>query len=384
VHRDTVYRAVTTGYVTIPVLLYLFAIFALSRREGPGRAGTRLRFPVLAAAASPLTTFVARAVPGYTSLGSASVVLLVVLSMAIAAWALRSQRHPLSPLGWIMGVTALVIVLDVATGSNLHTSSILGYSLQSAGRFHGIPNTTFAVLTACTLLGCAMHVQFAPRRREALIAVALAFLLVVVADGAPGLGDDAGGILALVPLFALTLYGFRGTKVRLRTLALIGLITVIALAIAAGVDLLRPPEARTHLGRFAASLFGDDGSDVFTTTVLRKQAANFRILTKSVWTWVIPAATLFLLYVLVWERRGSQLLPRGSAIRVGLVASLAGSMLGFATNDSGPVVIALFFVYIGPYLTLLALEQEPNADGVRVVPPVPTVRPVTESAPATR
>ena len=384
VHRETVYRPVTTGYVIVQVLLYLFAIFALSRREGPGRTGVHLRFLVLAAAAFPLATFVARATPGYTSLGSASVVLLVVLSMAIAAWALRSRRHPLSPLGWIMGATALVIVLDVATGSRLHTSSILGYSLQSAGRFHGIPNTTFAVLTACTLLGAAMHVQYAPRRREALIAVGLGFLLVIVADGAPGLGDDAGGILALVPLFALTLYGFRGTKIRLRTLALIGLATVVALGIAAGVDLLRPPEARTHLGRFAASLFGDDGSDVFATTVLRKQAANFRILTKSVWTWVIPAAALFLLYVLVWERRGSQLLPRGSAIRVGLIASLAGSMLGFATNDSGPVVIALFFVYIGPYLTLLALEQEPDAEGVRVSPPAPTVRPVTETAPLSR
>ncbi|MEY2477180.1 MAG: hypothetical protein QOG87_2495 [Actinomycetota bacterium] len=384
VYRETVYRPVTTGYVIVQVLLYLFAIFVLSRREGPGLAGGPLRFVVLAAAAFPLATFVARAIPGTTSLGGASVLLLIALSLGIAAWALRSRRHPLSPLGWIMGATALVIVLDVATGSRLHTSSILGYSLQSAGRFHGIPNTTFAVLTACTLLGCAMHVQYAPRRREALIAVALAFLLVIVADGAPGLGDDAGGILALVPLFALTLYGFRGTKIRLRTLALIGVATAVALALAAGVDLLRPPEARTHLGRFAASLFDGNGSDVLGTTILRKQAANFRILTKSVWTWVIPAAALFLLYVLVWERRGSQLLPRGSAIRVGLIASLAGSMLGFATNDSGPVVIALFFVYIGPYLTLLALEQEPDAEGVRISPPSPTVRPVTETAPAAR
>jgi hypothetical protein len=384
VHRETVYRPVTTGYVIIQVLLYLFAIFALSRREGPGAAGGPLRFLVLAAAAFPLATFLARAVPGYTSLGSASVVLLVLLSMGLAAWALRARRHPLSPLGWLMGATAFVIVLDVATGSNLHTSSILGYSLQSAGRFHGIPNTTFAVLTACTLLGAAMHVQYAPRRREALIAVTLCFLLVVVADGAPGLGDDAGGILALVPLFALTLYAFRGQKVRLRTLALIGVATAAALALAAGVDLLRPPEARTHLGRFAASLFDGNGSDVFTTTVLRKQAANFRILTKSVWTWVIPAGAIFMLYVLVWERRGSQLLPRGSAIRAGLIASVAGSMIGFATNDSGPVVIALFFVYIGPYLTLLALEQEPNAEGVRVSRPTPTVRPVSQTAPATR
>jgi hypothetical protein len=128
-------------------------------------------------------------------------------------------------------------------------------------------------------------------------------------------------------------------------------------------------------------MFDGNGSDVFGTTLIRKQTANFRILTKSVWTWVIPAAALFMLYLLVWERRGAQLLPRGSALRVGLIASLAGSMLGFATNDSGPVVIALFFVYIGPYLTLLALEQ-PDAEGVRARPPPPALRPVSEIAPA--
>ena len=35
----------------------------------------------------------------------------------------------------------------------------------------------------------------------------------------------------------------------------------------------------------------------------------------------------------------------------------SGSLLGFLANDSGPIVIALFFVYLGPYLTLLALTR---------------------------
>jgi hypothetical protein len=381
-YREAIYKPVTTGYVILQVLLYLFAIFALSRREGPGSAGAPLRLLVLAAAAFPLASLLARALPFTTTLGSWSVLLLTGLSVTIAAWALRSRRHPLSPLAWIMGITAVVIVADVATGSNLHTSSILGYSLQSAGRFHGIPNTTFAVLTACTVLGCAMHVQYAPRRREAVIAAGLVFVLVVVADGAPGLGDDGGGIITLVPLFGLTLYAFRGTRVRLRTLLLIGAVTAGVFLLAAGIDLLRPPESRTHLGRFLASLFDGSGGDVFTTTVLRKQAANFRILSRSVWTWVIPAAALFMLYLLVWERRGAQLLPRGSALRAGLIAAVAGSVLGFATNDSGPVVIALFFVYIAPYLTLLALEQQPGVTSMATGAQGKGLAPVTRIAPA--
>ena len=382
-YRETVYRPVTTGYVIIQVLLYLFAIFALpaAKVRAPDRRCASWCWPPPPSRSRPSWPAPSRFT---TSLGGASVILLVALSMGLAVWALRARRHPLSPLGWIMGATALVIVLDVATGSRLHTSSILGYSLQSAGRFHGIPNTTFAVLTACTLLGAAMHVQYAPRRREALIAVRLCFLLVIVADGAPGLGDDAGGILALVPLFALTLYGFRGTKIRLRTLALIGVATVVALGIAAGVDLLRPPEARTHLGRFAASLFGSDGSDVLGTTVLRKQAANFRILTKSVWTWVIPAAALFMLYVLVWERRGSQLLPRGSASE-----SASSPRSPGACSGSPPTTRARWSSPCSSSTSARSSpcwrwNRNPTPRGSGYPTPVPTVRPVTETAPAAR
>ena len=31
-------------------------------------------------------------------------------------------------------------------------------------------------------------------------------------------------------------------------------------------------------------------------------------------------------------------------------------LVGFATNDSGPVLVALVFSYVGPFMTLRALE----------------------------
>ena len=34
----------------------------------------------------------------------------------------------MSPLGWLMGLTAAVLMLDVATGSRLQVNSVLGYS----------------------------------------------------------------------------------------------------------------------------------------------------------------------------------------------------------------------------------------------------------------
>ena len=51
-------------------------------------------------------------------------------------------------------------------------------------------------------------------------------------------------------------------------------------------------------------------------------------------------------------------MPRGSALRAGVVAALLCGLLGFAVNDSGTVVTALVFVYMGPFVTLLALRRD--------------------------
>ena len=51
-------------------------------------------------------------------------------------------------------------------------------------------------------------------------------------------------------------------------------------------------------------------------------------------------------------------MPPGSALRAGVVATLGVGIIGNALNDSGVVVTALVFVYVGPFLTLLALEGD--------------------------
>src|SRR5690606_26456513 len=146
----------------------------------------------------------------------------------------------------------------ILTGARLQTSSLLGYSLHSAARFNGIGNSAFAALTATTMLVAAIHVQMAPRRREALVFAGCLLAFVVVVDGAPQLGDAVGGILTMVPLFALLWYVLSGRTLRWRTVLTAAGATIGVLALATVVDLLRPSASRTHLGRFAARV-GDNG-----------------------------------------------------------------------------------------------------------------------------
>jgi hypothetical protein len=170
------------------------------------------------------------------------------------------------------------------------------------------------------------------------------------------LGSDVGGILTLVPVFGLTLLVLSGRRLTWRMVLLAGAVTVVAVAGAAVVDLLRPPEVRTHLGRLVSES-RTEGVSPLITTVSRKLATNFRTY-RSPWTWAVIIISVYLLAVLVGARGWTRLLPPGSAVRAGTIGALAAGLLGYATNDSGIVVTALVFVFLGPYLTLLALEDE--------------------------
>lgn len=354
--RQRTYVPLTTWYVTVQALAYLFAIFLFSRLGGARRAAPFLRLVVLAVSAWPLATFVLRAIPDAADWGGWAIALLLVIDAALVALSLRARRRPLSPLAWLAGATVAVILVDVWTGSRLQMSSILGYSMQTAGRFTGIGNTTFAVLAATTVLAVCLHVHHAPRRREALATAAGVCALVVMTDGLPSLGADVGGILSLVPVFALLLWALAGRRVSWKTLVVAGGAAVVALVGVAMVDYLRPVESRTHLGGFVADLRAE-GLDPLWTTSARKVSANLRTV-RSPWTATVPIITAYVLWMLVRAKGWQRLVPPGSALRAAALGVLAVGILGNVVNDSGIVVTAVVFVYLGPLLTLVALDRE--------------------------
>lgn len=355
-YRERTYFPITVVYIVVQALLYLFAMLALARHRGGTRISSFLRVAVVAIAAFPLSTFVFRAVPEVARLGNAGVAVLLAIDAVITALALRARRHPLSPLSWVVWLTAGLIIVDLGLGARLQYSSLLGYSLHTAARFTGLGNTAFATLAASAAIAACIHVHYAPRRREALVTAGALFAITILADGAPTLGNDVGGILTLVPVYGLTFWALTGRRISWRAVAVFVAVLVVVLGAATGVDLLRPADQRTHLGRFAADLLS--GNDNSTTTIARKAATNVRVLGASIWTWMVPIIAIFSLFLLVYLDRASELLPPRSALRIGAVSALAAGLVGFAVNDSGVVVTALVFVYLGPYLTLLAVASE--------------------------
>ena len=140
----------------------------------------------------------------------------------------------------------------------------------------------------------------------------------------------------------------------------------------AALDLARAPESRTHLGRFASDLLNGRAGE----TLSRKAAANWALLTRNVFTLIVPPLLAAFAVVLARADRWPATAPLGRALqrqpglRAGLGAALVTGLLGFAVNDSGVVVPAVMMLLVVPIAVEAAARHRNPDDGVPDVLPV--------------
>ena len=364
--RERVWLPVTTVFIVAQVGLWFLTGYAVFSRT-PWVPWAGLRFAAIAVAAFPLATLLLRALPNVARMGNAGLAVLVALDLAVVAVAWRARRRPLSPLSWILGVTVVLLVADVATGARLQLAGILGYSPQTASRWFGIGNTAFGVLAGATLLLAGLHVAHSPRRREALVTVAALVAVVTFVDGAPFLGADVGGVVTLVPVGGLALVALAGGRLTWPRAATVGGATAGALAVLTAADLLRPPESRTHLGRLASETLNSGDGSLFAT-LARRAEVTLDVVTQNFWTAVTPVIAVLVLVALLRMPWARIRVPPGTPMRVGLLAALVAGLLGMAVNDSGVIVVAMVMVCVGPVLALMALTEGPAGLGALLEP----------------
>jgi hypothetical protein len=302
--------------------------------------------------------------------GLAIAVAAAVLAMVAAV---LGRFDPVAPPVLLCGLAVAVLGVDILTGGTLQLNTVFGYSPIVAGRFAGYGNQAFSILTISALVLVTGGWEISRRRRpdsgdraRTVVAVAL-FLVVVVLDGFPLWGSDVGGVLASIPAFTVCILVLRGIRIRPRLVALVAASTVGVLVVFAALDLARPVDSRTHLGRFAQKLLDGDGAVILQ----RKLEANVSILTSTVWTFVIPVALLFVGYLTL---RPNRLMRRLNAEHSGFrafgISGLTLGLLAWAVNDSGVAIPALMLTVALPYTAYLALglgtldaEDAPPPDG---------------------
>lgn len=330
--------------VLLQALLYLGAYLILRRHPRDSTRSRVLSFThvvAIAAAAGPAATYLANVLPWWQAQHPVPS-LLVAISLSGAAltgvaFAGPWRSHPFGPAGAVAGLTAIVLLGDLLAGAQLQLASLAGYSPIVAGRFVGFGNLAFAIFGTAMLLATAALVSGRTARTTTVLVAGMGALAILV-DGAPFLGSDFGGVIALVPAFG-TLW-ILATGRRLSVVRLGGLLGagVLAVVMIATIDYLRPEESRTHLGRFVEAVLDGEAAVI----VQRKLEANLSLLTNSVLTLMVPLVLIFLTFLV---RRPSGLLPwtfvRVPTLRAGLFAVLVLGVVGALVNDSGVAIPAM-------------------------------------------
>ena len=163
-------------------------------------------------------------------------------------------------------------------------------------------------------------------------------VVAVIVDGAPALGSDFGGVIALVPAFGTLGILASGRRLSWARLAVLVGAGVVVVGTIATLDYLRPEEDRTHLGRFVESvLTGDAG-----TVVQRKIDAN-RLAAHQQCPDPDGAAgpALPRLPAPPAQRAVAMDLRTGPTLRAGLAGVLVLGVVGALLNDSGVAIPAM-------------------------------------------
>jgi hypothetical protein len=297
-----------------------------------GRAEVRLAARVLAPL--PALTFVVNVLPWWRWSHIEYAAVLAALCVVVAAvTTLVARRHRIAAMLGVPAVSLVVVVVDQLVGAPMQLSSPLGYNPIGAGRFVGVGNLDFAVLAATAVFVAAVVGSRLPRR-TGLVVAGLVLVVAVVVDVAPPLGDDAGGVLAMVPAAVVVLAVLAGVRLSVRRISAVVIATVVLAVAVALADYSRPATSQTHIGQFVGQLLhGGAGTEVG-----RKAHAALATVGLTVSTAVVVACIVAALVRRDRLRVAAEADP-------GLLALLTGALvlavLGSALNDSGLTIAAV-------------------------------------------
>jgi hypothetical protein len=356
--RDEVLPTVVT---TVIVALAVLCLAALLRRRLPERTRGLLRPAALAAlGVVPATFLVGRLQSTVGSTARYAVGLLAIaLAIGVVAAAIERWRTGLGPIVALGAIVAMFLV-DVSLGAPLQVNTVFGYSLSVAGRFAGVGNLAFALFGAATIL---LATLVADRWGRSGVRAAVVLLAVVVlVEGLPMLGADVGGVLSMVPAFGVTamvLAGRRPRPLHLGVLAALGGAAVLAFA---ALDLARPEDSRTHLGRVAADVL-DGRWSTLGDSLSRRWQASFGGAETSSWLLVGGLLVVTTAYAVAVAKGwlGPEAPPRRQEVPAR--AAMAGlgvlAAVGLVANDSSIAVPTTMLIVVAPIAVLQALAGRP-------------------------
>lgn len=346
------------------LLAWLGVVFVLGALGGWHATRRRaLRVGALAMMWIPVMVLFTAIVQPRTAIGEAGVIALCCFAAgAVTDRVLPWPRGPAIPAA----VTLFAYAFDMFRNSNVLVRSLLGPNPRFGSRFYGIGNELEIILTIVLLMGVAAALSYAERSRRnaALFAGAGVVIGIVICSGR--FGADVGGAFTVGSGVAVaTLVMLPGRPSR-RAIALAIVSPLIALALLAGLDLVSGGNSHFTRSVLHAHSFAEV-KDVF----LRRYELAFGNLVRGRTPAIVLAGGLAIAFG--WRNRRWLLAPLDvPAWRAALLGSIAASIIGSATNDSGPLMFIIGVFVLGFIVAYVQGDPRLARDAARVPPTAPT------------
>lgn len=356
--RDSSFAMVSAIFIATVFLGAILSIIAYTKFP---RLRESAKILSLISACMPTVTFLM--LPLMLTLGTSVriAIAFLIFSMigATVAYVLGEKYGYVRVLLGIVSINLLVQILDIITGGNLQLNSLFGYSAIVAGRFAGFGNLTFSIVAISAVCFVGLVQELAASRpswnMRWVNAALMAFLVgVLIVDGAPTLGSDVGGVLALTPTIYIIFLMLYNKRMNIKSFVIAAVSAILAISIFSLFDLTRPISERTHLGRFV-KVFLDGEAGV---VIERKIFSNFHILTNSLVASVVILGTLYGIFLFM---RPEKFLAKSReahpSFRYIAYPGLVVGILGMFLNDSGVAIPGMMIAIAFPVLSLLTFES---------------------------
>ncbi|MCX8052435.1 MAG: hypothetical protein N3B12_01390 [Armatimonadetes bacterium] len=323
----------------------------------------------LISAAIPLAMLYAPAV--YSGGLWGTVALLFGLTVLVLTGFGVVLRQPMRAFVWLCVVIVSSILVDLARGAPLISSSVAGYNLTEGARYYGLGNELMGTLIGATIMGTGAVLRsgkpserrnrwgrkfispllssrgeygWEPTLSTKVILFSI-FLLVFFFIGWPSLGANGGGAAAFAPAMAAFLtvaWGWRSGARRIALIALAGVVGIVGLF---AVDALRAGGSQSHIGRMAATIAGA-GPIGALEMIQRKVTLNIMLLSTSLWSRLLALSLLgaAIIYMVGARRLTESRLSRGE--RGAVIGCCVAVFTTFSFNDSGVLAAAACAVFL--------------------------------------
>jgi hypothetical protein len=311
---------------------------------------------------------------------------VVALTIAVLlAWAAESRGEAREVLARVGLATALAVLADTFMGARLAARSVLGHDPILGQRFYGVGNEYMAVLVGAWAvgLGCsaaASRKQVSPalhppsaegrgrfsetfgsgdgagRMRQLIL-----WMTAVAVVGAPWWGANLGGAMTAAAAVPVAVFS-RGGRFRAGHLFAAAVCMMASAALFVWVDLMRSPEAQTHMAR-ATQLAEHGGAAAIVTIGAGKIWHSLALLGRIPLSLAAFAFYLFIFAVLARPRGiAGELRENMADSWSGIVAAGWAAIVACVANDSGVVAGGAAMQWaVGAYLRLALDSRQPTA-----------------------